>query len=340
MNVVKAVIAPINEAEKLRTYLREEGYLDLERKIKTVSINGNNYLEIPVTSEIEGFEIFEQQNPQYYKKLLSLREIIEIELNEPCSKPIPSSWQILGDIIIVSINEQSKSIKELIAKKLLEIYPHCNTVVQDMGIEGQFRKPKREIIIGNHTETINKENSCFFKLDVTKVMYSKGNLYEKKLMSNIGSNEVIVDMFAGIGYFSIPIAVHAKPKKLYSIELNPESYEYLIENIKLNKVESIVEALNGDCALLTPKNIADRVLMGYVGTTHHYLEQGIQAIKESGGMLHYHETTPEILLFDRPISRIENAALKEGRKVDIKECRKIKKYSPGVWHVVVDAWIY
>ena len=344
--MVKAVIVPIDKAEKLRSDLQKKGLLDLGRKIRTIKTGEkdedeiNTFLEIPVTSEIEGMETLEQQNPEYYRKNMSLRERIESELQEEYSGPIPSGWQILGNIIIVSIDERSNAIKKLIAKKLLEIYPQCNTVVQDMGIEGQFRKPKRELLIGSQTETINKENSCLFKLDVTKVMFSKGNLYEKKLMSNIGSNEVIVDMFAGIGYFSIPIAVHAKPQKIYSIELNPESYAYLVENIKLNKVADIIESRNGDCSQVTPKAVADRVLMGYVGTTHHYLKQGIQALKASGGMLHYHETTPEKLIFERPIDRIKDAAMKEGKKVEIKGCRKVKKYSPGIWHVVVDAWIY
>ncbi|WP_406661533.1 class I SAM-dependent methyltransferase family protein [Methanolobus sp. ZRKC3] len=340
MNMEKAVVTPISEAEKMRKELREKGYLDLERKIRTINIDGNDFLEIPVTSDIEGMNIIEQQDPQYYRKWKSLGERIDDDLQEPYSGPIPSGWQILGDIIVVSIDEKSEDIKNLIAKKLLEMYPQCNTVVRDLGIEGQFRQPKREIIAGSQTETIHKENSCLFKLDVTKVMFSKGNLYEKKLMSNIGSDEVIVDMFAGIGYFSIPIAVHAKPEKIYSIELNPESYAYLVENVRLNKLSDTVEALNGDCTFLTPKGIADRVLMGYVGTTHHYLKQGIRALKPGGGMLHYHETTPEKLLFDRPLSRIKNAAVKEGKKVEIKECRKVKKYSPGVWHVVIDAWIY
>ncbi|MEZ5336135.1 MAG: class I SAM-dependent methyltransferase family protein [Methanolobus sp.] len=240
---------------------------------------------------------------------------------------------------MVTIDPAIEHLKQYIANGLLEMYPSCNTVVRDLGISGQYRIPQRELLVGNNTETINKENGCLFKLDVSKVMFSKGNLHEKKLMSSIGSNETIVDMFAGIGYFTIPMAVHAKPAKIIAIEINPESYGFLNENIALNHVENMVEALNGDCGEITPTGIADRVLMGYVNTTHHYLKQGIEAIRKEGGILHYHETTPEKLIFTRPIRRIEQAALKAGRKVEITDCRKIKKYSPGVWHVVVDARI-
>ena len=77
-------------------------------------------------------------------------------------------------------------------------------------------------------------------------MWSKGNTTERKRMSTISDKgETVVDMFAGIGYFSIPMAVHSKPSKIYSIEINPISYGYLCENVYLNKVEDIVRAYIG-----------------------------------------------------------------------------------------------
>jgi tRNA wybutosine-synthesizing protein 2 len=79
--------------------------------------------------------------------------------------------------------------------------------------------------------------------------------------------------------------------------------------------------------------------MGYVGTTHHYLEPAIKALKKSGGILHYHETVPESLARTRPQERIRETAYALGKKVEILETRRIKKYSPGVLHVVVDARI-
>ncbi len=339
MSMTKVVSVRADAAEDLRQDLLENGLIDLDRKIKKKTINGQLFLEIPVKDQVRGIETFEQEDPEYYRKTKSFKETLCGLMPPEYIKLAPSGWQILGDIIVVSIDKRIENHKYLIAEKLLEFYPSSNTVVRDLGIEGQLRQPKREILAGSSTETVHKENGCLFKLDVTKVMFSKGNLYEKKLMSSVGSDETIVDMFAGIGYFSIPIAVHAKPRKIISIELNPESFSYLRENISLNHVENIIETRNGDCARLTPENVADRVIMGYVGTTHHYLEYGIRAIKEEGGMLHYHETTPESLVFERPVSRIKEAALRERKQVEIRDCRRVKKYSPGVWHVVVDAWI-
>jgi len=104
--------------------------------------------------------------------------------------------------------------KTRITEALLSMYPRCRTVLRDFGIEGQFRQPKRELLLGIETETIHMEHGCFFKQDVTKVMYSKGNLEERKRMSWLGKREVVVDMFAGIGIFSVPMAVLQGRKKL------------------------------------------------------------------------------------------------------------------------------
>ena len=237
--------------------------------------------------------------------------------------------------------------KKEIGQLLLLMDKTARLVFNDKGVQGQFRTPIREIIAvrPNHsetTETIHKENGCKFKLDVQQIMFSKGNLEEKRKLlkpHSIRSGETIVDMFAGIGYFSIPIAVHCAPKKIISIELNPVSYQYLCENCRLNHAEAIIEPINGDCQIVTPKNIADRVLMGYVGTTHNYLKTAVDALKKKGGILHYHETVPEKLYPNRPIERIQQAAEQCGRRVAVLETRKIKKYSPGVYHVVVDAEI-
>ena len=200
-------------------------------------------------------------------------------------------------------------------------------------IQGTKREPVYNILYGNETETIHKENGCLFKLDLSKVMWSKGNNNERlRIAKLVEDNEVVLDMFAGIGYFSIPIGVHSNAKHIYSIEINPNSYFYLCENIKLNKLDNITPIL-GDCMVHAPKYKADRIVMGYVKTTHHYLNVAINSLNE-GGILHYHETVPEKLMNTRPLERIISQA--GNREVELLKLNKIKKYAPGVEHVVLD----
>ncbi|NPE29729.1 class I SAM-dependent methyltransferase family protein [Methanococcoides sp. SA1] len=336
---MKAVVVPIGSVEAVRAELVDSNVLDRARKIVLVDSMEGRVAEVPVLCDVSGFTVVEQSTPEFYRSAVSLKDHLIGIIPDEIMQYVPSGWQLIGDVVITHIPAEIRNYRTEIAEKLLLMNPRCNCVVQDLGIKGPFREPEREIIIGNKTETIQKENGYLFKIDVMKLMFSKGNLAEKRRMSKLGKDDVVVDMFAGIGYFSIPLAVHGNPKKVYSIELNPVSYGYLLENIRLNHQEDVIEAINGNCKVVTPVGIADRVIMGYVGTTHEYLQQGISAIRKEGGTLHYHETTPECLVFDRPIQRIKDAAAALGRDVEIMGCYHIKKYSPGVWHVVVDAFI-
>ena len=225
-------------------------------------------------------------------------------------------YKKIGDILI--LNDNPSNLNELAQKH------NVKTIMKINHIQGTKREPVDEILYGSETETINRENKCLFKLDLSKVMWSKGNVNERLRIAKLVE-----------GYFSIPIGVHANAKEIVSIEINPNSYNYLCENIKLNNCNNITPVL-GDCLVETPNYKADRILMGYVKTTHHYLKVAVNSLNK-GGIIHYHETVPEKLIETRPISRIKQSA--GDREVELLKINKIKKYSPGVWHVVIDALI-
>ena len=239
-------------------------------------------------------------------------------------------YKKIGDILILDRSYSNNDFEELSKKHKVK------TIMKIDHIQGTKREPVYKIIYGSETETVNKENGCLFKLDLAKVMWSKGNNNERlRIAKLVEDDETVMDMFAGIGYFSIPIGVHANAREVISIEINPNSYHYLCENIKLNKVDNITPIL-GDCKNVAANFKADRILMGYVKTTHHYLRAAIDSLNK-GGILHYHETVPEKLIRTRPIERIISQS--DGRDVELLKINKIKKYSPGVWHVVIDARI-
>ena len=239
-------------------------------------------------------------------------------------------WKRIGNVLILDSKFHYESYEDL---QVLSKKHNVKTIMEIDHIQGTKREPVYNILYGNETETIHKENGCLFKLDLSKVMWSKGNNNERlRIAKLVEDNEVVLDMFAGIGYFSIPIGVHSNAKHIYSIEINPNSYFYLCENIKLNKLDNITPIL-GDCMVHAPKYKADRIIMGYVKTTHHYLNVAINSLNE-GGILHYHETVPEKLMNTRPLERIISQA--GNREVELLKLNKIKKYAPGVEHVVLD----
>ncbi|MDO5823906.1 class I SAM-dependent methyltransferase family protein [Methanobrevibacter sp.] len=239
-------------------------------------------------------------------------------------------YKKIGDILILDNNCPKKDFENLSKAH------NVKTVMKINHIQGTKREPVYNILYGSETETVHKENGCLFKLDLSKVMWSKGNNNERlRIAKLVEDGETVIDMFAGIGYFSIPVGVHSNAEEIISIEINPNSYHFLCENIKLNKLNNVNPIL-GDCKYETPKFKADRIIMGYVKTTHHYLKVAIDSLNK-GGILHYHETVPEKLMNTRPLERIMSQA--GNRDVELLKINKIKKYAPGVEHVVIDAVI-
>lgn len=329
---MKAVRVPKSDAEKVRRLAEKLGVKDKSRRITATE----NYVEIPIVDSaekfFEGYAIVEQENPVFSRKR-SLREILKGSVPEEL---IPSNYKIIGDIVIVKLDERAREYAKVIGEALMQINP-CKAVWCDFGRFGMKRRPKMELIAGEGSITEHKENGCVFRLDVSKVMFSLGNQAERMRVARlVYDGEVVVDMFAGIGYFSIPIAVHSNARRIYAIEINPDSYHFLLENMKLNGVSNIIPIL-GDSQFVTPEGVADRVVMGHI-YCHDYLYTAIRAIDEVG-VIHYHESTPEVVI-DRPVRRVEKACRKMGKKCKILNFKKVKNYSPGVYHVVVDAKVY
>lgn len=263
--------------------------------------------------------------------LMTLKEKICALSGIPLEK-LPSRCQIIGHVFLAKLFYLDKTEKKGFAKAVKQVLPYIETVCEILEIKGNLRKPKVVKLIGKKTETIHKENDILYKLDAAKIMFSKGNLSERKrLLENIHPQETIIDMFAGIGYFSIPIA--KKCKSLYAIEKNPLSFRYLKENVKLNKLENIKPIL-GDSKKIRIKEKADRILMGYFPNTQKFLPAAMKLLGNKG-VIHYHN------LYKRndmttPISDVEKASKKTDFKIVSFKQRTVKSYNPILDHVVLD----
>ena len=168
-------------------------------------------------------------------------------------------------------------------------------------------------------------------------MFSSGNMDERIRMANISNKkETVVDLFAGIGYFSLPIAVYSKPKKIISCEINPIAYDYLCKNISLNHVPSIVEPLLGDNRKIAPKNIAERVIMGYFNNDNAFLKIAFNCLKNNTGIIHFHDICPDSLTPEKSLKTIKKSADKYKIKIDLLKFKVIKSYAPGISHIVLD----
>ena len=252
---------------------------------------------------------------------------------------LPRGWQVLGGIVCVKINEKLGMYRLDIADALLEMYPRCSSVVQIHGIGGESREPRAEMLRGDISETVHTENGVRFSIDAVLTMFSMGNQAERMRMATTGKGDVVVDMFAGVGQFCLPVSVHGGAAMVYACEINSNTFSHLLKGIRLNGVQEIIKPQLGDCRIVAPRGLADRVIMGYLHGTHEYLDVAIGALKETGGVIHYHEATPEALLPKRPMQRLRHAAEGNEKEMKIMEWRVIKKYSPGVQHAVFDVML-
>src|SRR2546425_6505223 len=153
-------------------------------------------------------------------------------------------WERIGDVLVVRLPSEGQPSARLIAQ-IFGAVLGARTVVQDLsGIHGPMRVPDVRVLWGDGTETVHVEGGIRYALDVARVMFSSGNVAERiGIADRVRPGSVVVDLFAGIGYFSLPIAVRGRAETAYGCELNPVRFRYLVENTRRNPTTRLVPRL-------------------------------------------------------------------------------------------------
>ncbi len=222
-----------------------------------------------------------------------LKKALEGILSEKEASELYSAFDQVGDIIIVRIPDSLISKKKIIGETLLEnVHPARSVFYQATPVAGDFRTRSLEILAGeDNTQTEYKEYGCRFKVDVEKAFFSPRLSTERnRIAQMVQDGEVVINMFGGVGMFSI---VAAKKKKctVYNIDLNPEAAKLCDENIRLNKkLVGTVISIHGDASQVIREHLqdkADRTLMLLPERSDEFLSSAISATK-SGGIIHYY----------------------------------------------------
>ncbi len=222
-----------------------------------------------------------------------LREIAAEVLGPEKARQVWSRIDIIGDIAIIK-KPFGLNIEELrpLAEALLKKIPYIRSVWAASGpVEGEYRIRAYTHLAGEkRSTTIYREHGCVFKVDITRVYISpRLSTEHRRVAEQVRPGEIVVNMYAGIGLFSIIIAKLARPKRVYSIDINPYAYELMAENIKLNKVGDIVIPILGDAGEIVGTRIrdeADRVLMPLPELALAHLPNAIRALREERGIIH------------------------------------------------------
>ncbi len=279
-----------------------------------------------------------------------LRRLAVEVLGEELARKIWSRMEIIGDILVIRIPfDIDPAVLRPLAERILEELPYIKSVWGGLpGVSGTYRLRKYVYLAGEpRSETIYKEHGCRFKIDFTKVYISTTLSYEHlRIAKLVEPGEVVTNMFAGAGFFSIVIAKHARPRRVYSIDINPDAYHYMVENIKLNKVEDIVIPLLGDAAKIIEEklvNTSDRVLMPYPDIALEYLVYAVKALREKGWIhiyLHIEASREE-----DPVKKAGETVVDKLYELGVREAeprfgRIVRPIAPRRYQVVVDMYVY
>ncbi|WP_297534989.1 class I SAM-dependent methyltransferase family protein [Thermococcus sp.] len=267
-----------------------------------------------------------------------ISEILSKELPPELVRLLPKHWAQIGDVLILPLRPELEPYKHRIAEVYAEVLG-VKTVLRKGHIHGETRKPDYEVLYGGDTVTVHVENGVKYKLDVARIMFSPANVKERVRMAEVARpGELVVDMFAGIGHLSLPMAVH-KGARVVAIEKDPYTFRFLVESIWLNNVQDLMTPYNIDNRDFPAENIADRVLMGYVVKTAEFIPKALSIAKDEA-IIHYHNTVPERLMPEEPFATFRRIAREHGYEAEKLKELIIKRYAPGVWHVVVDVRVF
>ncbi|MHA1311986.1 MAG: class I SAM-dependent methyltransferase [Candidatus Helarchaeota archaeon] len=332
--------ANIKKGENIRRVIKSLGLFNELYKIETI----NNKILIPITRDLSSREKKQIKDIDPYfiitnysfkkrkKRVSNFRDYLLQKVDPNYIKFLPKSFDTIGNIAIIEIPEVIKKYDKLIGNAIIKTFKSIRTVYSKKSIvSGKFRIRKLELIGGiDNPITIHKENGCLFELDVKKVYFSPRLSTERlRVVKQVRNNEKIIDMFAGVGTYSIQIA-KKRDVEIIAFDINPNAINYFEKNIILNKVHSIKLILGNVSNNITKfKNFADRVIMNLPKTSFNYLKDACQLISKNGGIINYYQ----FISNEQKISDITNKITDEIKRNNriLKETifyKKVKDISP------------
>lgn len=317
------VVVPKKKAEPVRRRLLERGVLRKDLQVRSDARN----VYLPVTQRIDlGYPVETAEFKDVEELVSDYRVLVDVP--DDIRPFLPSSFDTLGSVALVKMADEVVPHAKDIGRAILATHKSLRTVCMDSGVVDEFRTRNIKVVAGEKTtETVHKEYGLVFRLDVAKVFFSPRLATERdNVTKQVEAGEVVVDMFAGIGPFSIMIAKSRSPKVVYAIDVNPDAIEFMKENIKLNRVEG-VEPVLGDAREEVKKlEKADRIIMNLPHDASQYASDALRALKP-GGVIHYYEIMEDTGVQAR-LDGIADLARQEGRVMKELARRKVKSYSP------------
>ena len=317
-----------------------------------------DYLYIPLINEpfsvdlkkfekkLQKFEITTYYFTEREKRHLVASNFLTDKLPKNLFNAIPRAIDFLGDIAIVEIPAELVVYKKTIGEALLKAHKQTRTVLAKSGaVKGVYRLRDFAVIAGvEKTVTIYQEYGCTYHLDVARAYFSPRLSNEhNRVASEVEDGEIVVDLFAGVGPFAIPIAKKHKNVQVYAIDLNPDAVSLLKKNIVVNRTEKQVVPILGDARQVVREQLlgkADRVIMNLPEIALEFVDIACEALKPEGGIIHYYCFLKDSNPLEAAKVRLIQAVNQNKRQIKkILLAKTVREVAPYTWQVVVDAII-
>jgi tRNA wybutosine-synthesizing protein 2 len=253
---------------------------------------------------------------------------------------MPSGYHRVGRVLVIQRPESLAPYDAVLGAAWREELGVETVLVKSGPIEGELRTPRLRCVAGERTETEVVEHGVRWRFDAARIMFAAGNRTERVRAGRlVGPGETVADIFAGIGYFTIPVALPGRAACVWAVEKNPVAVRYLRENVTLNGVEDRVRVVPGDNRTVDlPAGAFDRVFLGYLPSAVPWVPRAVALLRPTGGWLHVHTVADvHAPLADAAVSVEREAAEIGARPLEPSRVRVVKPYGPGRHHLVVDA---
>ncbi|VDK65086.1 unnamed protein product [Onchocerca ochengi] len=214
--------------------------------------------------------------------------------NDDMHRDLPKRWEKHGNMIILPHNCFKHPNWRLMGPKLWQMVTellNASRLAKKRIIEGDdFHEPHIDLLYGEDGWVEHIDGNIRFFYDVTKCFFNVDNASEKQRISEFDCHqEVVTDMFAGIGYYTLPYLINAHAKHVYAIDWNENAIEALERSLESNGVRDRCSVIHGDCRKVIPIGVSDHVNLGVLPSSRPYLLTACKCLKSTGGILHIHE---------------------------------------------------
>ena len=259
---------------------------------------------------------------------------------------LPSKWERFSDVVLLPNSafqgEWDLHISEDLWSAVAEALK-VNRLAKLGEISGEMRESSVEMLLGKDDWVVRRESGVDYGYNLTQCMFSAGNVNERRRMGEVtGTGEVVVDLYAGIGYYSLPMLVHSQVDHIHCCEWNPNAVRALESNLKSNGVAGRCTVHFGDnrVTMANLEGVADRIILGLLPSAEGGYALAMTALRPSGGVLHVHGVAASGNHVAWATGVTE--ALRErgrGFSVDAAEALVVKSYAPHWDHVVLDVTV-